>query len=86
MRTSIDIQDRLFKQVRRYGLERDMTLKATVEEALRRLVATPDDGRPRRRRKIDLKSAVVHGDGLQPGIDLRNADQIRAILYEGRGG
>lgn len=57
------------------------TLRALVEEGLRGTLA-----RRRMVRRFRLRDGSVKGEGLQPGIDLSNWDQIRSLIYEGRGG
>ncbi len=40
----------------------------------------------RRKGRFRLRDGSFKGKGLQPGVDLSNWEQIRSLIYEGRGG
>ena len=80
MKTTVEIEDRLFERAKREALRRKTTLRRLIETGLRRELT-----RPAKRKKCVFKDESVGGDGLQPGIDLSNWAQIRDIIYEGRG-
>ena len=82
MKTTIDVSDALFREARRLAQERGTTLRAVVESGLRREI---EAGRAPKKR-FRLRDASIRGQGLQPGIDLSNWDQILSLIYEGRGG
>jgi len=42
--------------------------------------------RARPSRPFKLRDVSFRGEGVQPGIDLRDWDHIRSLIYEGRGG
>lgn len=84
MRTSIDIPNPLFRKAKRFALDNNTTLKALVEEGLRGVVDRKV--KDKKRTNAEYRDFSVGGQGLQPGVDLRNWEQIRAIIYEGRGG
>ncbi|MGQ9671883.1 MAG: type II toxin-antitoxin system VapB family antitoxin [Candidatus Aminicenantales bacterium] len=83
MKTTIHIADSIFREARQVARQERTTLRALVEEGLRRVI------RERRRRgKHDfrLRKATFKGKGLQPHLAGATWDQILDISYEGRGG
>jgi Arc/MetJ family transcription regulator len=83
MKTTIEISDALLRAAKRRAVERDTTLRAIVETALRRYleaVSDPAEARPRLRRHS------FRGRGLQPGLSESDWAAIRERAYEGRGG
>jgi hypothetical protein len=66
MRTSFDLDDQLYREMKRLAAESGRSLKEILEDSLRQSLArrkkTPD------RRSITLPT--FRGDGLQPGVDL----------------
>ncbi|HOC68440.1 MAG TPA: DUF2191 domain-containing protein [Candidatus Hydrogenedentes bacterium] len=81
MKTTIDIATDLYKEVRRVAQEEKVTVKALVEEGLRRTLAEHA-----RRAPFALRNATFKGDGLRPEFSESSWDQIRNTTYEGRGG
>ena len=82
MKATIDIADGLMRQVRRLAAERDTTIRAIVEAALRDALASQE----RRRGKFRLDTHTFEGDGLQAGLSWDDWSVIRSMSYEGRGG
>ena len=82
MKATIDIADGLMRQVRRLAAERDTTIRAIVEAALRDALASQG----RRRGKFRLDTHTFEGDGLQVGLSWDDWSVIRSMSYEGRGG
>lgn len=83
MKTTIEISDALLRAAKRRAAERDTTLRAIVETALRRYLeaaAEPAEARPRLRRHS------FRGRGLRPGLSESDWAAIRERAYEGRGG
>ena len=83
MKTTIEISDALLRAAKRLAAERDTTLRAIVETALRRhleAASHPAAARPRLRRHS------FRGRGLQPGLSESDWAAIRERAYEGRGG
>lgn len=80
MKTTIDIADSLMREARRFAAREGTTLRALVEEGLRRLLSE-------RKAVSDfrLRDVTFGGTGLQ--TDLRDApwEEIRRRAYEGRG-
>lgn len=76
MRTTIDIGDSLMAEVRRTMKKRGITLRALVEEALRRAMAEGE------RKPIELPDARFPGRaGLVSGID---ASDLPRLITESR--
>jgi len=83
MKTTIQIADSLFKEARQIAEKERTTLRALVEEGLRRVIS---EHRSRRSRPFRLRKATFKGRGLQPHLAGATWDQILDISYEGRGG
>ncbi len=81
MKTTIQIPDSLFEQARKLARRERTTLKALVEQGLRRIIAER-----KRRSGFRLRKATFKGNGLQPQLAGASWDQIRELSYEGRGG
>ena len=81
MKTTVQIPDALFEKARRLASREGTTLKALIEEGLRRIIN--DRERPAAFR---LRKATFKGDGLQPHVAGASWEQIRETSYEGRGG
>lgn len=82
MKTTIDIADALLLQAKKLAREQNTTLKAILEEALRKEVAA----QLKPARAWQLKTHTVGGNGLQPGLTWGDWDAIRRAIYDGRGG
>jgi len=83
MKTTIHIPDSLFNEARKVAAQEKTTLKALVEEGLRKVVTEHQDRRPK---GFKLRSAAFKGHGLQPRVAGVTWDQILDLSYEGRGG
>jgi len=82
MKTTIEIQSELLRKAKEAARKEGTTLRSLVEEGLRRVLA--ERTAPKRKRRFRM--VTFRGDGLQPGIDFSNWEQIRSIIYEGHGG
>ncbi len=80
MKTTIHIADSLLQQARRVAQRENTTLKALVEEGLRRTLAE----RPTRG-GFRLRKATFKGKGLQRSSAGASWEEIREASYEGRG-
>lgn len=81
MKTTVQIPESLFDQARQVAQREQTTLKALVEEGLRRVVADRQRSAP-----FHLRDAAFQGNGIQPGLAGASWAQIRDMSYEGRGG
>lgn len=82
MKTTIDLADALFLEVKDLSERRKTTFRAVVEAALHRFLLEERAPGPAFR----LREAAVAGEGLQPGISEGNWGQLRALIYEEHGG
>jgi hypothetical protein len=81
VKTTLDISDPLLREARKIATRDRTTLRALVEQGLRKIIAERKVGRP-----FKLRIVTFKGEGLVP--ELRDADweKIRDLAYEGRGG
>jgi hypothetical protein len=80
MKTTIQIPDSLYKEMRKLAQREQRTIKAIVEESLRRTLSERQRGR-----RFRLRKATFKGNGLQPHLAGASWDQILHVSYEGRG-
>ena len=80
MKTTVEIPDSLLQQARRLAAQENTTVKAFVQEGLRRLLAERKAGKPFKLRKVSSR-----GNGLQPQMAGAAWQQIRDAAYQGRG-
>jgi Arc/MetJ family transcription regulator len=78
MKTTIEIADALLTDAKRIAARDGVTVRALVEQGLRRVL-------DERRRKTPGFKASVKGRGLQPGLEGTSFDRLRELAYEGRG-
>ncbi len=81
MKTTIDISDALYKEARRVAHDECTTVKALVEEGLRRALTEHKQCDP-----FKLRKATFKGKGLRSDFSGASWEQIRGAAYEGRGG
>lgn len=82
MKTTVEIADALLAEARQEAEREGTTLRALLEDGLRRVLA---DRAKARGKPFRLRDASVNGKGLQPGIREGDWDSIRERLYEGHG-
>lgn len=82
MKTTVEISDSLLDEARNLAAREGTTLKALIEQGLRRVVAE----RRRRLAVFRLRRASFKGNGLQPGVAGAAWEHIREMAYEDRGG
>lgn len=80
MKTTVEIPDALLERARRLAAREETTIRALIEESLRRVLAE-------RERKSDfkLRKVTFKGKGLAPGLDGKPWAAIRDLIYEDRG-
>jgi Arc/MetJ family transcription regulator len=81
MKTTIEISDSLLEEAKRLAAKEGTTVRAYVEQGLRRIVAER-----KTRGKFTLRNATFKGTGLQPGVQDPTWEKIRQAIYQGRGG
>jgi Arc/MetJ family transcription regulator len=82
MKTTIDISDSLFQQVKKVAARRNTTFREVVESALRAALAAEN----RAPERFRLQTHTFEGRGLQRGLSWDDWSAIRELIYEGRGG
>ncbi|HJU62033.1 MAG TPA: type II toxin-antitoxin system VapB family antitoxin [Candidatus Binatia bacterium] len=80
MKTTIEISDSLLEEARKLAAKEGTTVRAFVEQGLRRIVAERKS-----RGVFKLRKASFGGNGLHPGAAGARWEQIRDVIYEGRG-
>jgi hypothetical protein len=81
MKTTIQIPDAVFEEARKLAHQERTTLKALVEQGLRKVLSEH-----KQRNRFRLRKASFKGTGLQTHLTGASWDQIRETSYEGRGG
>lgn len=81
MKTTVHIPDSLLEEARKIASREQTTIKALIEEGLRRTI---DDRK--HKRSFRLRKATFKGNGLQPDVADASWEKIRDLSYRGRGG
>jgi hypothetical protein len=81
MKTIVEIPQTLLDEARKLASQAGTTLRALVEERLRRIIAER-----RHAGTFRLRKATFKGTGLQSGVAGAPWERIRDMAYEGRGG
>jgi hypothetical protein len=81
MKTTLEISDPLLREARKVAARERTTLRALVEQGLRRVIAEK-----KRRPTFHLRKASFKGRGLRPELADAGWDRLRDLAYEGRGG
>jgi hypothetical protein len=79
VRTTLDLDDKLMRSVKRHAAETGQTVTRVIESALREALARE---RERRKRSFRLEWVTVRGR-LVPGVDLTDRDSLYERM-EGR--
>ncbi len=80
MKTTVQIPDSLLAEARRLAVKEGTTVRALMEEGLRRLLEGRGPTHPFR-----LRRASFRGTGLSPHVRQGSWERIRDLIYEGRG-
>ncbi|MCC6133226.1 MAG: DUF2191 domain-containing protein [Acidobacteria bacterium] len=81
MKTTIEITDSILEEAKETALKEGTTLRALVEDGLRRVL-----DEKRKKEPFKLRQVTVKGEGLNPGFQGAGWDRWLAAIYEGRGG
>jgi hypothetical protein len=81
MKTTVEIADPLLSEARKLASREETTVRALIEEGLRRIL----DERRRRGKRFKLRKVTFSGQGLQPGVAEGSWERVRDLVYEGRG-
>ena len=79
MKTTIDIPDPLFRELKQYAAQRGVSMRVVVQQSLQATIR----GESPRRRRFKLKTITTKGEGLICDADWGT---IRSLIYEGHGG
>jgi len=81
MKTTVQIPDSLLAEAQRLARRERTTLKALVQEGLRRVVEEH-----KHQKRFKLRKASFKGNGLVPAMEHASWERLRDMAYEGRGG
>lgn len=81
MKTTIEITGALLEEAKQVAIEEGTTLRALVEDGLRKVLEER-----KRKEPFKLTQVTCKGEGLQPELQGASWDQWLAAIYEGRGG
>jgi len=80
MKTTVEIPDSLLEQTKQLAMRERTTVRALMEEGLRRIVAERKGTKA-----FKLRKASFRGKGLHPQLAGAEWREIRDTIYEGRG-
>lgn len=80
MKTTIQIPDVHFEEVRMLARQENTTVKVIIEEGLRPIISER-----KRRSYFKLRKVTFKGKGLLPHLAGTSWDQTLQVSYEGRG-
>ncbi len=81
MKTTIELPDAALDEARRIAAREGTSLRALIEEGLRRVLAD----RRRRRTSFKLRDASFGGQGLSPEFEGESWPAVRDAIYRERG-
>jgi hypothetical protein len=81
MRTTLNLDDDLLRDAKRFAAERGTTLTAVMEDALRIHVRRVEKPKPRRR--VRLPTFGVPGESFPPGVDLDSNAAMLELMEDG---
>jgi Arc/MetJ family transcription regulator len=81
MKTTIEISDSLLAEAKKLAAKEGTTVRAYVEEGLRRILSERKN-----RSRFRLRKATFKGEGLQSEVQDATWERIRNTIYQGRGG
>ena len=81
MKTTMEIADALLREAKLVARREHTTVRALVEAGLRTVLKSR-----RTSQRFKLRDASFRGQGLQPEFRGERWDDVRAAIYEGRGG
>jgi hypothetical protein len=80
MKTTVEIADALLQSARTTAARDRTTVRALIEQGLRRVLDERNG-----RRRFRLRKATFRGKGLQPHAGEGAWERLRELTYEGRG-
>lgn len=79
MRTTIQMDEALARQVKQYAARHGLTVTQVIQDSLRATLAR----RPRPATRAAERLTTVGGDGLLPGVDLDDSAGLLDLLERG---
>jgi hypothetical protein len=80
MKTTVEISDPLLREARRVAAQEGVTLRALIEQGLRRVVSDAGSAA-----KFELRAASFKGSGLHEEAAGASWAELRDLAYKGRG-
>ena len=80
MKTTIEIAPAVLERSKRLAREEHVTLRALVEEGLRKVIADHEQ-----KPAFKLRRTPFTGGGFCEGFDANSWNRVRDTIYEGRG-
>lgn len=80
MKTTVEIVDPLLTEAKRLAAQEGTTVRALIEEGLRRVIEERC-ARP----SVGLRKVSFGGNGLRPDVRAGSWERIRDLIYEGHG-
>ena len=80
MKTTVELPDSLLEEAKTLAAAQKTTLRSLLVEGLRWVLS-----QRKKRKRFRLKDASVKGKGLQPGVTPGDWEQVRDLIYKGRG-
>lgn len=81
MKTTVEISNALLEETKRIAAKEGTTVRALIEEGLRRTITER-----KQKGAFRLRRATFKGRSLQPNVAGTSWERIREMAYEGRGG
>ena len=81
MKTTVDLPQSLLDEAKKLAANHRTTVKALIEEGLRRVI-----GEHQRSGIFGLRKVTFKGEGLQQDMEGASWETMRERAYEGRGG
>ena len=75
-RTTIVLEDALYKALRKKAAENGATFKALVSDAIRASLKEPE----KKEGAYKFHLTTTRGEGLQPGVDMNNWQALRDLM------
>lgn len=80
MKTTVDLPDALLRRAKRLAAREGTTIRALIEESLRRVLAERE-----REKTVKIHPVTFGGEGISPDVAQGGWDAVRDRVYEGRG-
>jgi predicted transcriptional regulator len=74
MKTTIDIADDLLLRAKKMAVERNVTLRSLIEQALAEVLEQGDE-------RVEVNLVTMKGEGLNPEFEGKSWDQMLEVIY-----